>query len=194
MPPQFKAAHTAVLSMDLQVGIVSIYTGDDQADFVGRVARVLDWARSCKFQVIHVRVGFRPGLPEVSSRNLLFAAIKQSVQHQKLFDGPTGEIHPALSPQPGDLVVVKHRVSAFCGTDLGLILRANDIDTLILLGIATSGVVLSTALEASDDDYRLLVVGDCCADLDRELHSCVIEKLLPTRATVVMSNDLIRVQ
>ena len=46
-----------------------------------------------------------------------------------------------------------------------MILRANDIDTLVLYGIATSGVVLSTLLEAADADFRLAVIEDGCADL-----------------------------
>lgn len=140
-------------------------------------------------KVIHVRVGFRPGLPEVSSRNPLFAAVKNSPQHQKLFAGPTGEIHPSVAPHEGEVVVTKHRVNAFSGTDLGLILRANDVDTLVLFGIATSGVVLSTALHASDADYRLFIVSDCCADLDQGLHNDLVERLFPTRGTVLSSSD-----
>jgi nicotinamidase-related amidase len=182
---------TALLSMDLQAGIVSVYTKEDQAEFLTRVSRLLDWARSRKIQIIHARVGFRPGLPEVSSNNSFFAAIKKSVQHQKLFEGPTGEIHPEVSPKQNDITIIKHRVSTFTGTDLDLILRANNIDTLILLGIATSGVVLSTALDASDADYQIVVVSDCCADLDRDLHTSIIEKLLPQRGRVVTSSDLI---
>jgi hypothetical protein len=52
------------------------------------------------FSVIHVQVGFRPGLPEVNSRNRLFAAIRVSRQHQKLFEDAAGAIHPALAPSP----------------------------------------------------------------------------------------------
>jgi nicotinamidase-related amidase len=182
---------TALVSMDLQAGIVSIYTKEDQAEFLSRVKRVFDWARKNKLHVIHVRVGFRPGLPEVSSRNLFFAAIKQSDQHQRLFQGSIGEIHSEVAPLQNEIVITKHRVNAFSGTDLDLILRANDIETLILLGIATSGVVLSTALDASDRDYRLIVVSDCCADLDPELHSGLLQKLLPQRGRVMKSTDLI---
>jgi nicotinamidase-related amidase len=72
----------------------------------------------------------------------------------------------SISPEPNDLIVTKSRVSAFAGTDLNLLLRANDIDTLVLFGIATSGVVLSTFIQAFDDDYRLVVIKDCCADQD----------------------------
>lgn len=183
-------AQTAVLSMDLQTSIVSIYTRDNP-DLVNRAADVLREARRLGMTVIHVRVGFRPGLPEVSSRNLLFAGIRNSAQHQALFEGAAGDIHPALAPQAGDIVVVKHRVSAFAGTDLEMILRAKGIDTLVLFGIATSGVVLSTLLEASDADYRLFVIPDCCGDLDATLHSCLVEKLYPRRAAVVTAAEFI---
>ena len=71
-------------------------------------------------------------------------------------------------------------MSAFAGTDLNLLLRANEIDTLVLLGIATSGVVLSTLLEAFDADYRLVVIKDCCADTDAELHNCLTDRFFPT--------------
>jgi nicotinamidase-related amidase len=187
--PELDPARTAVLSMDLQAGIVSIYL-EDPSEFLTRVDRVLGWARRSGVRVIHVRVGFRPGLPEVSPKNRLFAALKQSPQHQRLFEGTVGDFHPAVAPRGDDLVVVKHRVSAFSGSDLDLILRANEIDTLVLLGIATSGVVLSTAVHASDADYRLVVLADCCADLDGELHGCLLEKFFPQRATVSTSTEL----
>jgi len=191
MPHTFEPVHTALLSMDLQTGIVPIYLKEQSAPFLARTAQTIDRARASGMKVIHVRVGFRPGLPEVGTRNPLFAAVKQSVQHQRLFAGPTGEIHPAVAPQEGDIVVMKHRVSAFSGTELDLILRANDITDLVLFGIATSGVVLSTVLQASDADYRLVVVSDCCADLDQDLHSCLLTKLLPGRATVLSSAEFL---
>jgi nicotinamidase-related amidase len=183
-------SRAAVLSMDLQTAIVSRYlTSAD--DFMTRAAGVLKRARDRGIKVIHVQVGFRPGLPEVSLRNQLFGAIKSSPEWQKIFEGPAGAIHPAVGPEGEDIVVTKHRVSAFAGTDLDMILRANDIDTLILLGIATSGVVLSTLLEASDADYRLIVVKDCCADQDQEVHACLMEKVFPRRAAVLSAAEIL---
>jgi nicotinamidase-related amidase len=188
--PALNPARTAVLAMDLQNGIVSIYcTGDPE--LIARCADVLTAARAAKMPVIHVRVGFRPGLPEISSRNPLFGAIKTSERHQQLFHGTGGDIHPALGPAEDDIVVTKHRVSAFEGTDLEMILRSLEIDTLVLFGIATSGVVLSTLLHASDSDYRLIVVRDCCMDTDAELHAALLDKLFQRRATVVTSADLL---
>jgi len=183
-------AHTAVLSMDCQSGIVSVYLKDDKDAFLGRISSVLNHARVVGMRVIHVQVGFRPGLPEVSSRNVLFGAIKSSAQHQKLFEGPLGAIPPAIARKESEIVVTKHRVSAFAGTDLAMILRANDIDTLVLLGIATSGVVLSTLVEAADADFRLAVIKDCCADLDSSLHDCLTNKFFPSRAAYSRRGNL----
>src|SRR6266581_4975807 len=156
--------HTAVLSMDCQTGIVSIYCKDDKEAFLNRAAGVLNYARASGMTVIHVQVGFRPGLPEVSSRNPLFNRIKSSPQHQQLFVGPLAAFPSEIAPKDDEVVITKHRVSAFTGTDLTMILRAKEIDSLVLFGIATSGVVLSTLLEAVDADFRLAVIKDCCAD------------------------------
>jgi nicotinamidase-related amidase len=185
-------ARAAVLGMDCQNGIVSIYTKGDKDGFVARASSVLNHARASRMTVIHVKVGFRPGLPEVSSQNQLFGEIKTSPQHQSLFQEPLGDIHPALAPADGEVIVIKHRVSAFTGTDLAMILRANDIRTLVLFGIATSGVVLSTVLEASDADFRIAVIKDCCADLDADLHEALLTKLFPSRATVLSAADFIQ--
>src|SRR5215210_7463286 len=89
---------SAVLSMDYQTGIVSIYA-NDQEDLVPRAANVLQRARGAGMLVIHVRVGFRPHLPEVSLRNTLLGAIKTSPRHRQLFEVAAGEIHAGLAPQ-----------------------------------------------------------------------------------------------
>jgi nicotinamidase-related amidase len=179
---------SAVLSMDYQTAIVSIYAKDQQA-LLARTASVLKHARSSGMTVIHLQVGFRPKLPEISPRNALLSAIKSSVKHQQLFEGAAGAIHPAVAPEGDDIVVTKHRVNAFVGTDVDMILRAKDIDTLVLFGIATSGVVLATLLHAADADYRLIVIKDCCADLDPEVHACLVEKIFPRPATVILASE-----
>jgi nicotinamidase-related amidase len=130
-------------------------------------------------------------LPELSSRNKLFAALKANPQHQQLFLGPAGAIHPALGPEPEDIVVTKHRVSAFAGTDLEMLLRAREIDTLVMFGIATSGVVLSTLTEAFDLDYQVAVIGDCCADRDAELHEALLNKLFASRGVLLTAAEFL---
>jgi len=88
----FEPDRAAVLSMDLQTGVVGIYVKDDPL-LPNRAAKVLESSRNRKMSVVHAQVGFRPGLPEVSLRNPLFGAMKRSIEHQQLFQGLTGAIH-----------------------------------------------------------------------------------------------------
>lgn len=185
------SARTAVLAMDCQAGVVSIYVQPPE-EFLKRASDVLAAARKAGMTVIHVQVGFRPGLPEVSSRNKLFAALKANVQHQQLFQGAAGAIHPALGPEAEDIVVTKHRVSAFTGTDLEMLLRANEIETLVLFGIATSGVVLSTLLQAFDSDFKTVVISDCCADRDMEIHNVLLSRLFAQRGDVLTADEFVK--
>jgi len=176
---------TALLVMDFQADIVAML-GERAAPLLERVAGVVAAARAAKLPIIYVVVGFRPGYPEVSPRNASFAAAAKSGRFVAATPGT--DIAPAVGPAAGDVVVVKHRVSAFAGTDLEMILRAREIDTLILAGIATSGVVLSTVRHAADADYRLVVVEDGCADLDPEVHRVLTEKVFVRQATVVAAS------
>ena len=187
----FYPAHTALLGMDCQTGVVSIYA-KPQEPFLGRCLNVLRVARKLGMQVIHVKIEFRPGLPELATWNRPFGSIKSSPQHQKLFEGAAGAIHPTLGPEPDDIVVTKRRISAFVGSDLQMILRAKEIDTLVMFGIATSGVVLSTLPEACDTDYRPVVIADCCADTDAELHRVLIERMFPIRGEVMTAAEFIK--
>ena len=107
----FDPAHTALLAMDCQADIVSVYA-KPPVEFAAGAAAVLRAGRAAGMTIVHVQVGFGPGLPEVSERNKLFAAVKSNPQHQKFFEGASGAIHPALGPEAGDLIVTKHRVSA----------------------------------------------------------------------------------
>jgi nicotinamidase-related amidase len=76
-------------------------------------------------------------------------------------------------------------VSAFAGSDLDVVLRAGEVRSLVLCGIATSGVVLSTVRAAADMDYELTVLADCCADGDPEVHRVLLEKVFPRQAAVL---------
>jgi nicotinamidase-related amidase len=172
---------SALLVMDFQTSIVDGFA-EGKDGFLARTAAVLGAARGAALRVVYVVVGFRPGFPEVSARNLSFGAIKQSGRFGA--GDPGLAIHPAVAPAGDEVVVTKHRVSAFAGTDLDMILRANAIDTLVLAGIATSGVVLSTVRHAADADYRVVVVGDCCSDRDPDVHRVLLDKVFARQTTV----------
>jgi nicotinamidase-related amidase len=99
-------------------------------------------------------------------------------------------IHSAAAVREGEPIVVKHRISPFVGTDLEMLLRVNGIDTLVLAGVHTSGLVLSTVRHAGDLDYRLVVVRDCCADPVAELHAMLIDIVIPKQAAVLTTAEL----
>lgn len=180
--------HTAVLAMDLQKEMTpGIATA--QPDFLNRVSGVLNAARDSGLPVIYVVVRFREGYPEISPRNRMFSGLKQSGRFR--IGTPAAEIDPAVSPHPGEVVITKHRIGPFAGTDLQTVLRARDITTLILTGYATSGVVLTTVRWAADLDYELVVVEDCCADGDQAVHEFLIEKILSRHATIVPAKQLV---
>ena len=169
-----------LLVMDVQQGIVD--RSPDPA-YLNRVSQAASAARAAGVRVVYVRVGFRPGHPEISPANRSFSA---SAASGAFDDGsPATQIHPAVAPQPEDLVVTKRRVSAFAGSDLEVLLRGLGADTLVLSGIATSGVVLSTLRQAADLDYRLVVLSDACLDRDPEVHRVLTEKVFPRQAEVL---------
>ncbi len=104
---------------------------------------------------------------------------------------PTDLIHPSVKPGDGEPVIAKHRTSAFSGSAFEMILRSKNIETLILMGHSTSGVILSTMRLAADLDYNLIVVEDGCADRDPEVHQLLMEKVFPRQGTVVNSTEMV---
>lgn len=176
----------ALLVMDYQTGVVDRFPDGPRA--VEATAGAVKRSRQLGVPVVWVRIAFRPGHTEVSSRNPMFSPVASS---RALVDGsPEAAIHAGLQPTASEAVVTKRRVSAFSGSDLGQILSALAVDTLVLAGIATSGVVLSTIREAADRDYRLVVLADCCVDADAEVQRVLLEKVFPSQATVIVSAEL----
>jgi nicotinamidase-related amidase len=164
--------------MDVQDGVVQ-RLGDPQ--MLQRAAAAITAARAAGVRVIYVVVGFRAGYPEVSARNRAFSGLPRSRQ----FVESDVSIHESVAPELGETVVTKRRVSAFAGSDLDVVLRAGGIESLVLTGIATSGVVLSTLRQAADLDFDLIVLSDACADRDEEVHRVLIEKVFPRQAAVI---------
>jgi nicotinamidase-related amidase len=180
--------HTALLIADFYAAILSTLPHATDRQVVENAQRLQGAARGAGLFVCYCATVFRPGYVEISERNKVFRERKQSGQPP--ISDPAQLIHPAVRPTAGEVVVGKHRVNALYGTALDLILRANDIDTLIILGYATSGVVLSTVRYAADLDYRLVVVEDCCADQDPEVHNFLTQRIFPRQAEVVSAADV----
>src|SRR5215831_16205793 len=173
---------TALLVMDVQGATVAMLK-ENRGKLLDGIAKSVEAARNKKILIIYVVVGFRKGYPEVSSANKGFTTLKTGGRN---FDTEEGmKVDARVAPHSNDIVVVKKRISAFAGSDLEVVLRANGIQRMVLTGIATSGVVLSTLREAADKDYQLTVLSDCCADADEEVHRVLTTKIFPRQADVV---------
>jgi nicotinamidase-related amidase len=172
-------AKSALLVMDVQQGIVERFP---DPEYTRKLRYAVEAARASGVLVIYVVIGFRTGYPEVSLRNKAFGGIKERGAFAE--GDPAARIHPDIEPRAGDVVVTKKRVSAFAGSDLDLVLRATEVDHLVLTGIATSGVVLSTLRQAADLDFGLTVLEDGCLDGDPEVHRVLTEKVFPRQAEV----------
>jgi nicotinamidase-related amidase len=173
---------TALLVMDFQQGVLQRMPGLEP--LVGRVRRAIADVRDHGGTIGYVRVAFtEEDWAAVPAANPIFAQVAQNrMMHH---EDPATAIHDSLAPQPGDIVVRKTRVGAMSTTDLDRQLRDRGIDTLVLAGISTSGVVLSTVIEAADRDYRLYVLSDGTEDLDEQTRDVLLGKVFPRRAQVI---------
>jgi nicotinamidase-related amidase len=181
---------TALLIADFYADMMSSIPHAVELGVVEKTRVLQQAARDAGILVCYSATVFRPGYPEISDRNKTFSQRKAS--GQPAVSDPSQIIHASVKPIEGEIVVGKHRVNALYGTDLDMSLRANNVDTLVILGYATSGVVLSTTRYAADSDYRLFIVEDCCSDQDPEVHDFLTQRIFPRQADVVGSEDIIR--
>jgi nicotinamidase-related amidase len=180
---------TALLIADFYAEAMGNLPHAKERGVVQKTAGLQAAARDAGLMVCYCATVFRPGYPEISERNKTFSA-RQASGAPAVFD-PVSLIHPDVRPRDGEVVVGKHRVNALFGTGLDVALTGNNIDTIILLGYATSGVVLSTTRYASDRDYRLYIVADCCADSEPDVHDFLIERILSRQADIVTAEEAI---
>jgi nicotinamidase-related amidase len=177
---------TALLVMDIQ-GLTIKMLGDSTS-LLNSLNQSIQIARSNEIPVIFVVVGFRKGYPEVSENNKSFSALSKNTS-MSLDTEEAASIPASVAQDPADIIVVKKRVSAFSGSDLEVVLRSLGITHIVLTGIATSGVILSTLREAADKDYAITVLSDCCADLDDEVHRVLMTKIFKRQAEVMKAQD-----
>jgi nicotinamidase-related amidase len=181
-------SRSVLLLMDFQHGVVESLGNQSVVEAADRAAKA---ARAAGIPVMFVRVAFRPGYPEAAESNASFSALASQAGAAMTQDHPNTQVHAALAPAEGEPVILKRRVSAFAGSDLDVLLRGAQAETLVLAGLATSGVVLSTLRQAADLDYRLIVLEDACADRDPEVHRVLTEKVFPRQALVTTTDEWI---
>jgi nicotinamidase-related amidase len=171
---------TALLTLDFQKGIFGFVPAANAV--VPNAAKAVEFARKKQFRIIHVGLGFSTGHPELPDTESRWKRLKDN--NLFIIGTPSAEFHSAVA-RPEDLVVYKQRVGGFSENELHLILRSRGIENLVLFGISTSGITLSTLRRAADLDYRCVVLKDACFDADPEVHRVLTEKVFSTQATVL---------
>lgn len=173
-PYTFEPGRTAVLAIDVQndFGAAGGYVDSFGVPLEGvratiePIGRVLDAARAVNMPVIYTRIEFRRDLSNLGglgSPNREIIGLEPGTDY--LIEGTWNtDIVTELAPQPGDLVVSKHRYSAFFETDLDEILRSRSVSNLVFVGWTTSVCVESTVRDAVFRDYRCLVLEDCTSE------------------------------
>lgn len=181
-PPAITPARTALLVMHYQTDIMDLFPSVAPT-LLGNTRQLCDAARRAGVSVYFAKIHFSPGYPEVSPLNKNGQGIRQLGRF----------VHDRVSPELGrredEPIILAHRASVFFGTDLQPRLSAQGIDTLIMVGVASTGVMLSSIAHASDADYRLLTVKDCCYDPDPVVHDHLFATAFESRTTVLSLDD-----
>ncbi|NRA90126.1 MAG: cysteine hydrolase [Simkaniaceae bacterium] len=134
--------------------------------------------------IIYVRLGFSSHYLDCSTISPIFSAAETN--HAVAIDEWGGQFCEDLGIEPQDIQIRKNRFSAFYGTDLELIFRANQIETMILAGVATNNAVELTAIEAHDRDYRVQVMKDtteCASDEEQMASLNFLSRIAAIRTT-----------
>jgi nicotinamidase-related amidase len=170
-------ADTAVLFIDFINELVDPkgkLAGKGYADFeqrhgtLDRVDRLLALARNRGYAVCHVGVHFSGDYKEQPETSPLFGAAKT---RGVLAGGTWGaEFHAKAAPLPAEACITKHRVSAFYGTPLELLLRTCGVRRVLVAGCATDLAVQTAVRDAHDRDFATVAVGDCCIAASDEDH------------------------
>lgn len=179
-------ARPAVLSVDL----IRAYTDPSSPlclgsmDPVHAAGRLITAAREYGVPVVHTRVEYAADgvdgghfVRKVGALGLLFGG------------GPMSQIVPETTPAEGELVITKQYASAFFGTSLASTLRALDIDTVVIVGVSTSGCIRASAVDALQHGFVPLVVRQAVGDRDTPAHEANLHDLEAKYAEVVSEDE-----
>jgi nicotinamidase-related amidase len=179
----------AFLAMDFQHDILAVTPQYREKHLLETVTRVLDAARHTSATIVYITVSFRDDYADAPAHSPLFQAEK--ARGVMKVGSPGAAICEELTPQTGDLVINKHGVDPFNSTHLANVLRARDVETLVLMGVWTNYVVEATARTGADSGYRIIVVTDGCASDTEDHHQFFITEILPMLGTAATASDVI---
>jgi nicotinamidase-related amidase len=174
-----------LIVIDMLQDFLETWERDRREKLVHSINDLVGIVRSFSHPVIWVRQEFEPDLrdafPEVKTKGILIT-----------IKGTKGcEILPELALTPSDIVIVKKRYSAFYGTTLDETLARLVPDAIILAGINTHACIRTTAIDAYQRDWPVVLAADCIDSYDREHHEISL-RYMKDKIAAVMTNEEIR--
>ena len=157
---------------------------------IEHTSAALKTSRDAGMTVIYVKVGFRPGFPEIVEGA---CPLLDSVKESGAFIRGTwdAEVIDELKPQSSEIIIFNYDTSAFSHTELDIILRAGEIKQLFLAGQTTNYIVDSSTRYGVELGYKITILEDCCADYTDEMHDMAMTQILPKLATISKSTDFV---
>lgn len=190
-------AKTALLIIDMQKhfldGTNDFFAGVRQqaaeANVIQNTASVLTATRAAKLPVYHITTGHKADRSDVVPT---ITDMSSTAKLPNLVEGSgAAEIIDELRPVDGESIIFKRRHGAFYQTDLGLLLKNRNVDTLLVAGILTDVCVAITFYQARMRDYHVIVLSDCCASSTAERHDYFIDNMFPRHCRVRTSKEVI---
>ncbi|MBD0862520.1 cysteine hydrolase [Gordonia sp. zg691] len=200
--PRIDPATTAVIVVDMENDFVeasSPMASAQAREAIPQMQRVLELARKTGMKVVYSTHAHRPDGSDMGRFEDLYPPI---AERASLVDGTPGiEIHPQLKPEPGEVVIKKHRYSAFYGTELDILLRNSGIKTVVIIGTTTENCCHATARDAMFRDYYVVFLADATGTFDypdvgwgamsaTEVHAATLKILAFSTADVMTVDDL----
>lgn len=199
MNAPIQRARTALLVVDMQNGFCDPEGSAAQIGFdvsmcraaIDPCLRLIEGARAAEVPILFTRLVYRD---DYRDGGVLTEAILPGLVEGRCCaaGSPDAELIDEIQPRPEDFVIDKNRYSAFYGTPLESILNTLDIRHLVICGVTTNICVESTARDASQRDYRTLVVGDATGEIAPERHQWALETLGTRFGWVVSTADVLK--
>jgi nicotinamidase-related amidase len=170
---------TALIVIDLQKGILALPTAHPTGPVVEHACALLEAFRRRRLPVVLVNVaGAAPG------RN-------EQPRHTGEFPADWAELAAELNQQADDHLVTKHTWGAFTNTDLEQYLKSKGVTQVVILGVATSIGVESTARYASELGFNVTLAVDAMADLNADAHHNSITRIFPRLGETGTTREII---
>lgn len=199
LPALLDPGHTAIVTSEVQNGVVGEHSAlpalaeAAAEEVLPNLARLLPVARAAGVQVVHCTAYRRADGKGANTNARLFLGVRKSPV-QLLPGTPEVEVVAELGPAAEDLVLTRtHGLNPMTGTDLDPVLRNLGVHTLVVTGVSVNIAIPNLVMDAVNLGYDVVLPRDAVCGIPREYADAVIDNTLALLATVVTTDDLLRI-